>query len=207
MLKVGLTGGIATGKSYIVSVFSELGAEVCEADKLAHAAIASGEPAYYEIINVFGRDVLAADEEIDRSKLGRIVFADAEARKRLNAIVHPRIFEAEARWFAEVAARRPDAIAVFDAALIIETESRWRFDVLIVVHCAPELQLTRLMTRNGLSQDEALKRINAQMPSAEKLEYADYVIDTSRDFDDTRCQVEKLYTKLQARPAARINVR
>ena len=198
MLKVGLTGGIATGKSFVVSVLGELGCEVSDADALAHAAIAPGQPAYDEIIETFGRDVRAADGKIDRARLGAIVFADPAARERLNAIVHPRVFAAQAAWFAELERRRPDVIAVVDAALMIETGSYRRFDKLVVVHCRPELQLERLMKRNQLTREAAQARIDAQMPSAEKLKYADYTIDTSEGFDETRRQVVELYGKLIA---------
>ena len=198
MLKVGLTGGIATGKSFVVSVLGELGCEVSDADALAHAAIAPDQPAYDEIIETFGRDVRGPDGKIDRARLGAIVFADPAARERLNAIVHPRVFAAQAAWFAELERRRPDAIAVVDAALMIETGSYRRFDKLVVVHCRPELQLERLMKRNQLPREAAQARIDAQMPSAEKLKYADYAIDTSDGFDETRRQVVELYGKLTA---------
>jgi len=197
MLKVGLTGGIATGKSHVISLLRELGCEVCDADTFAHAAIAPGTPAYDEILREFSRDLLAADGTIDRAQLGRVVFADPDRRARLNAIVHPRVYEAQTRWFAEVEARSPDAIAVVDAALLIETGSYRRFDVLVVVYCTLEQQIERLMSRNELTREDALARINAQMPSSEKLKYADHAIETSAGYEDTRIQVEELYAKLR----------
>jgi dephospho-CoA kinase len=197
MLKVGLTGGIATGKSYVVSVLRELGCVVLDADQVAHQAIEPGQPAYDEIINEFGRAVLSADGAINRAALGALVFADPAKRARLNAIVHPRVFAAQAQWLAEVASRDPQAIAVIDAALLIETGSYKRFDKLVVVHCEPQLQLERLMARNNLSRAEAAARINAQMPSAEKLKHADYAIDTTEGFDATRAQTEALYAALR----------
>ena len=197
MLKVGLTGGIATGKSYVLSLFQELGCEVIDADTLAHAAIEPGQPAFDDILQLFGADVLASDGTIDRTKLGRIVFSDDLLRERLNAIVHPRVFEAQTKWFSQLLERKPDTIAIVDAALIIETGAHRRFDVVIVVHCTPEIQVERLMKRNQLSQEDALARVNAQMPSEEKLKYADYAIDTSDGFDATRSQVEVVYEKLR----------
>jgi dephospho-CoA kinase len=197
MLTVGLTGGIATGKSNVLSVLGELGCAIGDADQFAHESIAPGAPAYAEVVGEFGREVLAADGQIDRARLGALVFADAARRARLEAIIHPRVYEAQARWLREVEARDPAAIAVFDAALLIETGSYRRFDKLVVVHCAPEIQLARLMSRNDLSRDEALARINAQMPSAEKLKFADYAVDTSGDFAATRRQVESLYKELR----------
>jgi dephospho-CoA kinase len=197
MLKVGLTGGIATGKSHILSLLRELGCEVCDADEFAHAAIAPGAPAYHEVVREFGPEVLAGDGTIDRARLGRDVFADPERRARLNAIVHPRVYEAQKRWFDEVEERNPDAIAVVDAALLIETGSWRRFDFLVVVYCMLEQQIERLMSRNHLSREDALARIDAQMPTSEKLKYADYTIDTSAGYEHTRIQVEKLYERLQ----------
>jgi len=197
MLKVGLTGGIATGKSYVVSVLRELGAEVIDADTVAHQAIEPGQPAYHDLVNEFGPAVLNPDGTINRAALGGIVFADQAKRERLNAIVHPRVFEAQAEWLAGVAARNPQAVAVLDAALMIETGSYKRFDKLVVVYCEPQLQLERLMTRNNLTREQAEARINAQMPSAEKLKYADFTINTSLEFEDTRRQTEALYAELK----------
>jgi dephospho-CoA kinase len=202
MLKIGLTGGIATGKSYVLSVFSELGCEVSDADAMAHRAIEQGRPAYLDIVDQFGRDVLNEDGSINRAALGAVVFTNKSARERLNEIVHPRVYEAQAEWFEEVASRDPDAIAVVDAALMIETGSYRRFDKIIVVYCDPELQLRRLTTRNGFTVEQAQARISAQMPSDEKLKYADYSIDTSKGFEDTRRQVEEVYEKLRALQSA-----
>jgi dephospho-CoA kinase len=198
MLKVGLTGGIATGKSYVLSVLSELGCEVIDADTIAHLAVEPGRPAYQDIINHFGDEILNEDGVINRAALGAIIFANKTAREKLNAIVHPRVYEAQAEWFEEVARRNPAAIAVVDAALMIETGSYLRFDKVIVVYCDPELQFQRLMERNGFSRDQAQARISTQMPSQEKLGYADYSIDTSNGFEDTRRQAEKIYADLRA---------
>jgi len=198
MLKIGLTGGIATGKSYVLSVLSELGCEVIDADAVAHRAIEQGRPAYFDIIDHFGRDILNEDGSINRAALGAIVFTNKSARERLNEIVHPRVYEAQAEWFEDVARRDPDAIAVVDAALMIETGSYRRFDKVIIVHCNPELQLRRLIERNGFTREQAQARISAQAPFEEKLKYADYSIDTSNGFEDTRRQVEKVYEQLRA---------
>lgn len=199
MIKVGLTGGIATGKSYVLSLFQQLGCEVIDADTLAHAAIEPGQPAFDDILRQFGADLLANDGTIDRAKLGRIVFSDDALREQLNAIVHPRVFEAQTRWFSDLLTRKPDAIAIVDAALIIETGAHRRFDAVIVVHCAPEIQVARLMKRNQLSREDALARVNSQMTSEEKLKYADYAIDTTNGFDETRRQVEGVHEKLMGK--------
>lgn len=201
MLKVGLTGGIATGKSYVLGVLRELGCEVIDADAVAHQVMEPGQPAYDEIVAHFGRGILSDEGKIERARLGALVFADQEQRTRLNAIVHPRVYEAQARWLAEVVARDPQAIAVFDAALMIETGSYRRFDKVVVVYCDAELQLERLMARNNLTREQALARIAAQMPTAEKLQYADFTIDTSLGFADTRRQVEQLYAALRQLPS------
>lgn len=197
MLKVGLTGGIATGKSYVLSVLHELGCAVSDADTLAHQAIEPGKPAYQDIVNEFGRVVLNEDGTVNRATLGGLVFADAAKRERLNALVHPRVYEAQAAWLAEVATHNPQAIAVLDAALIIETGSYKRFDKVVVVWCEPQLQLERLMARNNLPREQAEARIAAQMPSAEKLKFADFAINTSLGFEDTRQQTEALYRQLK----------
>lgn len=197
MFKIGLTGGIATGKSYIVGVFRELGCEVLDADLTAREVVEPGQPAFNEIVNHFGREILSPDGTLDRAKLGAAIFALPAQREKLNAIVHPRVFEAQERWLAEIANRNPQPIAIIDAALMIETGSYRRFDKLIVVYCEPEIQIERLMARNNFSREEALARISAQMPSAEKLKYADFTINTSLGFEDTRRQVEALYSQLR----------
>lgn len=200
MLKVGLTGGIASGKSYVVSVLRELGCEVVDADLVAHQVMEPGRPAYDDVVAHFGREILGPDGGIDRTRLGAIVFADPKEREKLNSIVHPRVYEAQMNWMIEVYQRNPRVIAVIDAALMIETGSYRRFDKIVVVHCAPEIQLERLMHRNQMTREEALARISAQMPAAEKLKYADFNIDTSGSFEDTRRQVEALYQALSQLP-------
>src|SRR5215475_8244620 len=200
MLKIGLTGGIATGKSYVLSVLSELGCEVIDADTVAHRAIEQGRPAYFDIIDHFGRGILNEDGSINRAALGAVIFTNKNARERLNEIVHPRVYEAQAEWFEDVARRDPDAIA--DAALMIETGSYRHFDKIVVVHCDPELQLRRLIERNGFTREQAQARISAQAPSEEKLKYADYSIDTSNGFEDTRRKIERIYQELRALQAA-----
>ncbi len=197
MLKVGLTGGIATGKTYVVSVLRELGCEAIDADLVAHQVIEPGRPAYHDIVAHFGREVLNEDGTINRAALGAIVFTGKSHREKLNSIVHPRVYEAQAEWLAEVAQRDPDAIAIIDAALMIETGSYRRFDKLIVVYCDPELQVKRLMERNRFTREQAVARTSAQLPSEEKLKFADYSINTSNSFEDTRQQAEKVYAELR----------
>jgi len=202
MIKIGLTGGIATGKSYILKVLGELGCEVTDADRVAHEVMEPGRPAFDEIVAHFGPGVVGGDGRLDRVRIGEIVFADPAELELLNAIVHPRVYEAQFRWFAEIEKRDPDAIAVVDAALMIETGSFRRFDKLIVAWCRPELQLQRLIERNSLTEEQARARIDAQMPSSEKLKYADYAIDTSNGFEDTRRQVEAVHAELRKQGAS-----
>jgi dephospho-CoA kinase len=196
MLKVGLTGSIAVGKSFVVSVLAELGCVVFDADKVAHSVMEPGGAAYLDLVNEFGEGVLAADGQIDRLKLGPIVFADAERRKRLNEIVHPRVIEEQNCLLAEAEARLPQGVAIIDAALMIESGGYKRFDKLIVVFCDRETQVARLMKRNQITREDAERRIAAQMSSDEKRRYADYEIDTTGTFEETRQRVIALYRQL-----------
>ncbi|MBP6820650.1 MAG: dephospho-CoA kinase [Acidobacteria bacterium] len=197
MLKVGLTGGIATGKSFVLGVLHELGCEVMDADQTAREVVEPGQPAFKEIVANFGNEIVGEDGKLDRPKLGAIIFNDAAQREKLNSIVHPKVFEAQAGWLAEIESRNPQAVVIIDAALMIETGSYQRFDKLIVVYCEPKIQLERLMARNNLTLDEAAARISSQMPSSEKLKFANFTINTSFGFEDTRSQVEMLYEQLR----------
>lgn len=196
MLKVGLTGSIAVGKSFVVSVFEELGCVTFDADKIAHAVMEPGTPAYKELVAEFGREVLAEDGRIDRTRLGAIVFADEQRRNRLNEIVHPRVIQEQDRLIREAEAVKPDGIAIVDAALMIESGGYKRFDKLIVVYCDRDTQIERLMRRNQLTRVEAERRVGAQMSSEEKRRYADYEIDTSGSFEETRAQVVSVFNQL-----------
>ncbi|MBK9164747.1 MAG: dephospho-CoA kinase [Acidobacteria bacterium] len=197
MLKVGLTGSIAVGKSFVLGVFRELGCHVLDADLTAREVVEPGTPGLEQIVEAFGEDVLLADGGLDRKKLGSVVFADEAKRELLNSIVHPLVFAAQDKWLREAEATDPKAIAIIDAALMIESGGYNRFDKLVVVWCEPEIQLGRLMKRDGLSNEEAEARIRAQMPQEEKKRFADHLIDTSAGFDATRKQVEKVYAELK----------
>lgn len=197
MLRVGLTGSIAVGKSHVCEVFRELGCHVLDADQTAREVVRPGTKGLIRIVEAFGNGVLQASGELDRKKLGAIVFADKDKRERLNAIVHPLVIEAQDEWIRGVEARDPNGIAIIDAALMIESGGYKRFDKLIVVWCEPEIQLQRLMKRDGLSRENAEARIRAQMPQDEKKRFADHLIDTSAGFDATREQVKKVYAELK----------
>jgi dephospho-CoA kinase len=196
MLKVGLTGSIAVGKSFVLSVLRELGCVTFDADKIAHFVMEPGRAAYDDIIREFGQGVVAGDGSIDRLKLGAIVFADADRRKRLNEIVHPRVIEEQNRMLREAEAADPDGVAIVDAALMIESGGYKRFDKLIVVFCDAEMQIERLMRRNQITRAEAELRIAAQMSSEEKRRYADYEINSSGTLDETRKIVTEVYKDL-----------
>jgi dephospho-CoA kinase len=197
MLKVGLTGSIAVGKSYVLEVLRELGCAALDADRTARDVVKPGTKGLELIIQQFGKEVLEPGGELDRARLAGIVFADEDKRQLLNSIVHPLVIEAQNEWLAEREAENPRAIAVIDAALMIESGGYRRFDKLIVVWCEPEIQIQRLMARNALARDEALRRISAQMPQEEKKRYADFLIDTTGGFEETRKKTEEVFAELK----------
>lgn len=196
MLKVGLTGSIAVGKSYVCEVLRELGAFVLDADQTAREVVAPGSKGLALIAEKFGKDFLLPNGELDRVKMGALVFADEARRQLLNSIVHPLVFEAQNQWLIEKEQANPRGVAVIDAALMIESGGYKRFTKLVVVWCQPEIQLQRLMLRNNLSEAEALKRIRAQMPQEEKKLYADFLIDTTDGFENTRKQTIEVFEQL-----------
>lgn len=196
MLKVGLTGSIAVGKSFVDDVFRELGVPVLDADQVARDVVEPGTAGLKRVVEEFGESVLRPNGSIDRAKLGSIVFGDEERRLKLNSIIHPLVFEAQDAWLKKRELENADGIAIVDAALMIESGGYRRFDQLIVVWCERDLQLQRLIGRDGLSRQEAERRIASQMPQDEKKSYADHLIDTSAGFDATRQQVADVYAKL-----------
>jgi len=203
MLRAGLTGSIAVGKSFVSSVLAELGCHVLDADQTARGVVASGSPGLQSIVGAFGREVLQSDGTLDRAKLGAIIFGDETKRARLNAILHPLIIKAQDEWLRRCGDEDPQGIGIIDAALMIETDGYQRFDKLIVVHCRTELQLERLVKRDGLTIEAAGRRIAAQMSQEEKKKFADYLIDTSNGFAEARQQAIGVYEKLKA--LARLN--
>lgn len=196
MLKVGLTGSIAVGKTFVCDVFRELGCHILDADKTAREVVKKGTPGLGKIISEFGEEILTADGELDRPKMASIVFADERMRLLLNSIVHPLVFESQNAWLAEREAEDPNGIAIVDAALMIESGGYRRFEKLIVVWCEPEIQFERLRKRDGLSDEEARRRISSQMPQDEKKRYADFLIDTSLGFGSTRSQCRQVHSEL-----------
>jgi dephospho-CoA kinase len=196
MLRLGLTGGIASGKSAVAAMLREMGFAVLDADSLAHRLIEPGNPAYDEVLQEFGQAVLASDGRVDRAKLSAIVFNDRARLDRLNAIVHPRVAETVFRQFAEWERAGTRDAAFVEAALLIESGIHKTLDGLVVAWCEPEQQLERLVAR-GLSEAEARRRIAAQLPVAEKLRLATEKIDCSGSLEQTRLQVQALAGKLR----------
>jgi dephospho-CoA kinase len=197
MLRAGLTGSIATGKSFVSGVLEELGCRVIDADRVAREVVAPGTEGLRRVVEAFGQKVLTPEGALDRKTLGGIVFADVKLRELLNSILHPLIIAAQDARLREFEEAEPEGVAVVDAALMIESGGYRRFDKLIVVHCRPEIQRQRLIERDGISAEEAGRRIAAQMPQGEKLRYADFNIDTSHGFEDTRRRTREVYAALR----------
>lgn len=207
MIRVGLTGGIASGKSYVRARLQAAGFPTVDLDTVAHAVMAPGGPAYDDVVAAFGQGIVSKTGEIDRRVLGPIVFAEPAARRRLEELVHPRVREEEARRTAAFAAAGAAAV-VTDGALLIETGQHLRFDRLIVVHCPLAEQVRRIVARDGLDEPAARARVLAQMPTDEKRACAHFPIDTSGSFADTDAAVDAVAADLRtlrlhppARPA------
>lgn len=197
MLRVGLTGSIAVGKSNVSGLLAEFGCRVVDADALARRVVEPGTEGLRAVVEVFGPEVLLGDGTLDRARLGSIVFNDEAKRKVLNSLLHPLVMREQDGWLRRCEAEDPSGVAVVDAALLIESGGYKRFDVIVVVHCRPEVQIERLMRRNGLARDEAERRIAAQMPQEEKLRHADFAVDTSGGLEETRRSAADLYAKLR----------
>lgn len=198
MRRVALTGGIATGKSHVRAAFEQLGVPTIDADTLARAAVAPGTAGLAAVMQRFGPDVLDPTGALDRKRLAAIVFRDPDARRDLEQIIHPAVRLEIDAWFATLAPGHRFAIA--DIPLLYETGRDRNFDAVIVTTCEPATQIRRVMTRDGVSEAEAVQRIAAQMPAEDKVRRATYVIRTDGAFDDTRVQVRAIHAKLSAEP-------
>ena len=196
MLRVGLTGSIGVGKSFVAGVLAQLGCYVLDADQTAREVVAPGSAGLAAVVKTFGANVLQKNGTLDRQALATLVFADEQKRQLLNSIIHPFIIARQDEQLRLWETQNPEGIGVVDAALMVESGSYRRFDKLIVVHCRAEVQLERVMERNGWSREEAESRIQAQMPQEEKTKFADYLIDSSNGFEDTRKQTEAVYRQL-----------
>jgi dephospho-CoA kinase len=198
MLRVGLTGGLASGKSFVGRELANLGCLLIRADELGHQVLAPGGEAYDGTVREFGPAILNPDRTIDRRRLAALVFHDPAQLAKLNALVHPPVQARERRLMDEYAATHPHGIAVVEAAILIETGSYRDFAKLIVAVCSDEQQIERAMSRDGMTREQALQRLSRQMPLAEKIKYADYVIDTSGAKESTLAQTRAVHQALLA---------
>jgi dephospho-CoA kinase len=196
MLKVGLTGGLASGKSFVGQALAHCGCLLIQADDLGHEVLAPGGEAFEAVVKEFGPDIVT-DGRIDRRRLAARVFADPQALAHLTRLVHPPVIAREEKMMAEFASRQPKGIAVVEGAVLIENGSYKRFDRLIVVACTPAQQIERAMHRDGVTEAEVRARLSRQMPLEEKRKVADFVIDTSGTKQDTQRQVRAVYEELR----------
>lgn len=198
---IALTGGIAAGKSTVAARLAELGGVVVDADRLARVAVEPGSPGLAAIEREFGSEVLAADGGLDRAALGAVVFADSDARHRLNAIVHPEVERLSHELFAAAFTDDPRAVVIYDVPLLAESRGRDEFDAVVVVHAPAALRTRRLVELRGMTDDDARRRVAAQATDDERLAMADHVIDTADTMDATLRAVDALWPTLQATPA------
>jgi dephospho-CoA kinase len=200
MRVIGLTGGIASGKSTVAAMLRELGAPIVDADLLARQVVEPGSPALAEIAQRFGPDMLAADGSLDRKKMGERIFADPGARATLNAITHPRIAQASAAALADFAAAG-HKVAIYEAALLVENRIQERLGGLIVVSVPDDVQIARLRARDDLDEEGARARVSAQLPLASKVAVADWVVDNGGSVEQTRAEVERIWRSIQEQAA------
>ena len=198
MLRVGLTGGLASGKTFVGHALAELGCHLIEADELGHQVLLPGAEAYDPVVNEFGEEILDQDRYIVRRKLGALVWNNPERLAKLNSIVHPVVIARQQGIIAQIAQTDPAAIVVVEAAILVETGSYRRFDRLIVAVCTVEQQVERAMKRGAYSKEEVLARLNRQLPLEDKVRVADYVIDTSGAKEHTLEQVKSVYESLRS---------
>lgn len=192
----GLTGGIASGKSTVAAMLAEAGARIVDADRIAHQVVLKGQPAWQDIVDHFGSSILTRDGQIDREALGSIVFNDTEAKKTLNGIVHPRVFETMAQEIQSLTEAHPGDLVIMDVPLLIESGLHTSLPIVILVYVPEMMQKERLMRRDGLNAADAAARIRAQMPIDAKRAHAHYIIDNSGDLGATRRQVLDIYRKI-----------
>jgi dephospho-CoA kinase len=197
MIRVGLTGGLASGKSFVGHSLADLGCFLVQADELGRQVLEQGGETYHAVVEAFGAGILDENGKIDRKRLARMVFANPDELAKLNALVHPRVKERERALVAEFGREHPDGIAVTEAAILVETGSYKDYDRLIVAACRPEQQIERSMERDGASREDVLNRLRRQMPLEDKVKYADFVIDTSGSKEDTLQQVRTVYAALR----------
>jgi len=194
---VGLTGGIASGKSTVSALLKKAGAVIIDADRIARKVVKKGQPAYREIVQNFGETILLPDGEINRSVLGDIIFNDPQKKQLLNRIVHPHVREEQNRQMKHIQEKDPDAIVILDIPLLIETQTQRDLSEVVVVYAPEHIQIKRLMQRDGISKADALARVRSQMPIEEKKDKATIVIDNSGTRENTRTQTLKIFQQLK----------
>jgi len=199
MQLIGLTGGIASGKSVVAARLAEHGAVVVDADRIAREVVEPGSPALARIAEEFGDEVIASDGSLDRAALGALIFESPEKRAALNAITHPAVGIRSKELFAAAAAADPDAIVVYDVPLLVEAGRVDEFDLIVVVNASTETRLNRMVELRGMSRDEAMHRLNSQATNTERLAVADVVIDSNGTLEQTLEQADALWEKLSAR--------
>jgi dephospho-CoA kinase len=197
MLKVGLTGGLASGKTFVGEALASFGCLLIQADELGHQVLEPGGEAYAAVVGEFGKEILDGKQHIDRRRLAALVFGHPERLARLNQLVHPPVLQREEELAAEFASHEPHGICVVEAAILIETGSYKRFDRLILVLCDEPQQIERAMRREGAAESDVLARLERQMPLDEKRKYADFVIDTSGTKEDTLRQTRAVFEALR----------
>jgi dephospho-CoA kinase len=197
MLKVGLTGGLGCGKSFVGEALASYGCFLVQADELGHEVLLPGGEAYDPVVREFGCEILQSDGKIDRPKLARRVFGNPELLERLNQLVHPPVIRLECKKMNEFAGREPHGIGVVEAAILIETGSYQRFDRIILVTCSEEQQVERAMGREGAVEADVRARLSRQMPLEEKRKFADFVINTSGTKEETLAQTRAVYEQLR----------
>jgi dephospho-CoA kinase len=194
---LGVTGGIASGKSIVARMLEELGAPIIDFDLLSRVVVEPGKPAWKDIVSFFGEQVLLPDQTLDRKKLSEIVFQDMEKRKKLEGFTHPRIYEEFVRRVKEHTSRNPEAIIQVVVPLLIEANLQYLFHKLLLVYSPQETQIQRLMERDGISREMAQSILAAQLPIDEKRAYADYIIDNSGSLEETKKQVQEVWQELK----------
>ena len=197
MQVVGLTGGIATGKTTVSALLKKAGAVIIDADRIARKMVKKGQPAYREIVQNFGETILLPDGEINRRVLGDIIFNDPQKKQLLNRIVHPHVRKEQNRQLKHIQEKDPDAIVILDIPLLIETQTHRDLSEVIVVYAPEHIQIKRLMQRDGISKADALARVRSQMPIEEKKDKATIVIDNSGTRENTRTQTLKIFQRLK----------
>ncbi|MFQ5673321.1 MAG: dephospho-CoA kinase [Nitrospinales bacterium] len=196
-LLVGLTGSMGSGKTRAANLFRKLGAHILDADAVCRALVKPGEPAWREIVERFGNKILLADDTLNRAELAKIVFAEPDKKAALENILHPRVFREEEKFYDNIRHRQPDALVIIDAALLIESGNYKKMDKVVVMSCAKDEQIRRLLARGSWSREDIEKRLSRQMKVEDKIKLADYVIHNDGSLEDLETQVESVFHELK----------